>query len=42
MLRAVPRDLPLPIRLGGGVKDWLFKGADAADRATIEVVSRAS
>jgi len=26
VLRAVPRDLPLPIRQGGGVKDWLWKG----------------
>jgi predicted ATPase len=29
VLRAVPRDLPLPIRQGGGVKDWLWKGAGA-------------
>ena len=28
VLRAVPRDLPLPIREGGGVKDWLWKGPD--------------
>lgn len=27
VLRAVPRDLPLPIRQSGGVKDWLWKGA---------------
>lgn len=27
VLRAVPRDLPLPIRQGGGVKDWLWKGS---------------
>jgi predicted ATPase len=26
VLRAVPRDLPLPIRQGGGVKDWLWRG----------------
>ncbi|WP_419942526.1 AAA family ATPase [Candidatus Palauibacter sp.] len=25
VLRAVPRDLPLPIRQGGRVKDWLWK-----------------
>jgi predicted ATPase len=35
VLRAVPRDLPLPIREGGGVKDWLWKcdasGAGAGD-----------
>lgn len=27
VLRAVPRDLPMPIREGGGVKDWLWRGA---------------
>lgn len=26
VLRAVPRDLPKPIRQGGRVKDWLWKG----------------
>lgn len=26
LLRAVPQDLPLPIRKGGGVMDWIFKG----------------
>jgi predicted ATPase len=26
ILRAVPRDLPLPIRQGGGVREWLWKG----------------
>ena len=26
VLRAVPRDLPLPIRQGGRVRDWLWKG----------------
>lgn len=30
VLRAVPRDLPLPIRQGGGVRDWLWKGGPAA------------
>jgi predicted ATPase len=29
VLRAVPKDLPLPIRQGGGVKDWLWKGTDS-------------
>jgi len=27
VLRAVPKDLPLPIRRGGGVRDWLWKGS---------------
>lgn len=26
VLRAVPQDLPLPVRRGGGVRDWLWKG----------------
>ncbi len=30
VLRAVPRDLPFPIRRGGGVQEWLFKGDRAA------------
>jgi len=38
VLRAVPRDLPLPIREGGGVKDWIWKGRPAAERASVEVV----
>ncbi|MCP4662277.1 MAG: AAA family ATPase [bacterium] len=38
VLRAVPRDLPLPIRQGGGVRDWLWKGEKEADRARIEIV----
>ncbi len=25
VLRAVPKGLPLPIRQGGGVKDWLWR-----------------
>ncbi len=39
VLRAVPKDLPLPIRQGGGVKDWLWKeGRDGASEASLEVV----
>ncbi len=38
VLRAVPRDLPLPIREGGGVKDWIWKGEPSADRASVDVV----
>ncbi|NOY93019.1 MAG: AAA family ATPase [Deltaproteobacteria bacterium] len=38
VLRAAPRDLPLPIREGGGVKDWLWKGTSPADRASLEAV----
>lgn len=39
VLRAVPRDLPLPIRQGGGVKDWLWRGeSEAATSSRLEVV----
>lgn len=38
VLRAVPRDLPLPIREGGGVKDWIWKGNQPVDQANIDVV----
>jgi len=38
VLRAVPKDLPLPIRQGGGVKDWLWKGSVQSESAEIEVV----
>ena len=37
LLAAAPRDLQEPIRAGGGVGDWLWKGADGAPKATIEV-----
>lgn len=37
VLRAVPKDLPLPIRRGGGVKDWLWqRGTEKAEEARIE------
>lgn len=38
VLRAVPRDLPLPIRQGGGVKDWLWGGEQLAGPSTLELV----
>lgn len=39
MLRAVPKDLPLPIRQGGGVKDWLWRdGKAGATEARLEVL----
>ncbi|MBP6743004.1 MAG: AAA family ATPase [Deltaproteobacteria bacterium] len=39
VLRAVPKDLPLPIRQGGGVKDWLWQnGQEKASSAHLEVV----
>jgi predicted ATPase len=39
VLRAVPKDLPLPIRKGGGVRDWLWKGDPDAESAMLELVA---
>lgn len=36
VLRALPTDLPLPIREGGGVRDWLWRGSPAAREARLE------
>lgn len=38
LLRAAPRELLGPIRDGGGVRDWLWKGGPAAPVARIEAV----
>jgi predicted ATPase len=40
VLRAVPKDLPLPIRQGGGVDEWIWRAAghEHADSAAIEVL----
>jgi len=39
VLRAVPKDLPLPIRQGGGVKDWLWReGAAGSAEARVEIL----
>ena len=37
LLSATPRDLQEPIRAGGGVSDWLWKGRGDAPTATMEV-----
>ena len=37
LLHAAPWDLQEPIRMGGGVRDWLWKGASGAPTATVEV-----
>jgi len=39
LLQATPKELTNPIRRGGGVKDWLWKGADGHPTATIEIVT---
>lgn len=41
LLRSIPGDLPRPIREGGGVQDWLWKGPPARTEARLEVVLRA-
>jgi predicted ATPase len=39
VLRAVPKDLPLPIRQGGGVKDWLWReGTAGSTQARVEIL----
>ncbi len=38
LLQAAPRDLTRPIREGGGVQDWIWKGEPKAKKAEIEVV----
>lgn len=39
VLRAAPRDLPLPIRQGGGVKDWFWRdGSTSATEARLEAL----
>ncbi len=37
LLAAAPRDLQEPIRRGGGIRDWLWKGAAQTPTAVIEV-----
>jgi predicted ATPase len=39
VLQATPRDLPRPIREGGGVAEWLWKGPQARGVAEIEVTT---
>lgn len=38
LLRAAPMDLPRPIREGGGVSNWIWRGDPAAASARLEVV----
>ena len=37
ILQATPSDIQAPIRAGGGVRDWLWKGATKTPIATVEV-----
>lgn len=38
LLRSSPRELTVPVREGGGVRDWLWKGAAGTPVAAIEAV----
>ncbi|EAZ99556.1 AAA family ATPase [Marinobacter sp. ELB17] len=38
LIRATPQDLLTPIRDGGGVRDWLWKGSDSRAIATVDAV----
>jgi len=38
LMRSAPKDLLIPIRDGGGVRDWLWKGAKTTPIANIEAV----
>ena len=39
LLHAAPRDIQVPIREGGGVPHWLWKGADLTPTGTVEVTA---
>lgn len=38
LIRSAPKELLTPIRDGGGVRDWLWKGAPPAPTATVEAL----
>lgn len=40
LLAATPRDILEPIRLGGGTREWLWKGVESASPATLEVTTK--
>ncbi|MGH9831621.1 MAG: AAA family ATPase, partial [Blastocatellia bacterium] len=40
LLRSAPAELTVPVREGGGVRDWLWKGADQPVTAGLEAVVR--
>ena len=39
LLQAAPKDLPAPIREGGGVQDWIWRGEPKAPSACLEVIA---
>ena len=38
LLQAAPSSLPEPVKEMGGVREWLWKGADSARRGELEVI----
>lgn len=38
LLRSAPRDLPAPIREGGGIHDWIWRGKPEGSAAHIEAI----
>lgn len=38
LLHSAPRNLPAPIRAGGGVQDWIWRGGPKTAAASIEVI----
>lgn len=40
LLQAAPKDLTAPIREGGGIHDWIWRGEPEAMSAYIELCSR--
>ena len=38
LLRSAPEQLLKPIRKGGGVRDWLWKGAEGTPTASLDVL----
>jgi len=42
LLRAMPRDLAEPIREGGGISEWLWRGGGSPAKATIQTLIRSN
>ncbi len=38
LLQSAPRELAVPVRKGGGIRDWLWKGAGQIPAAAMEVI----
>src|SRR5262245_50223248 len=42
LLKAAPRDLAAPVKEMGGIQEWLWKGSNAPQEATIEAIVEVS